>query len=74
MNLLEIVQEVLDVIDGDQVNSISDTDEAEQVATIARSVYRNLMTGNTWAHNKGFITVVNTGDPNRPNYLNLPRS
>jgi hypothetical protein len=39
MTLLEIVQDVLNDMDSDEVNSISDTVEATQIANICRSVY-----------------------------------
>jgi len=39
MTVLEIVQDILNDIDGDEVNSIDDTLESEQVAQIVKSTY-----------------------------------
>ena len=41
--LLEMVQEILSDMDSDEVDSIEDTVEAEQVATIVRSTYLAMM-------------------------------
>ncbi len=41
--LLEIVQEILSDMDSDEVNSIDDTTESEQVATIVKSTYLSMM-------------------------------
>lgn len=37
--LLEMVQDILSEMDSDEVNSINDTVEAEQVATIIKNCY-----------------------------------
>jgi hypothetical protein len=42
-SLLEIVQDLLSDMDADEVNSISDTLEAQQVATVVRNVYRGIV-------------------------------
>ena len=39
MTLLAMVQDILNDMDGDEVNSISDTVEAEQVAQIIKTTY-----------------------------------
>ena len=44
MTLLDVVQTILAEVDGDAVSSISDTVEATQIATLARTVYAELVT------------------------------
>lgn len=41
--LLEMVQDILSDIDGDEVNDISDTIESSQIATVIRNVYRSIV-------------------------------
>ena len=41
--LLEIVQDILSAMSSDEVNSISDTEEAEAVARIVRDVYNDIV-------------------------------
>ena len=46
--LLEIVQEILSDMDSDEVNSIDDTVESQQVASIVRSAYMAIMSNRNW--------------------------
>ena len=48
--LLAIVQEILSDMDSDEVNSIDDTVESQQVASIVRSAYMAIMSNRNWAH------------------------
>ena len=41
MTVLEMVQDILNDMDSDEVNSINDTIEAQQVANTVRTVYAN---------------------------------
>ena len=72
MTLLQIVQEVLSSMDSDEVNSISDTVESEQVATIARRVYDDLMVRADWDHLKKTRELTGLGDTNRPTTMGIP--
>lgn len=71
--LLQIVQAYLDRTDGWYVNSIFESDESQQVASIAEdvlyrvySVYRN----SEFAQKLRTLDAVS--DPDRPNYLRIP--
>lgn len=41
--LLQIVQNILSDMDSEDVNSISDSIEAEQIASVVRDVYLNMV-------------------------------
>lgn len=56
--LLDIVKIVLNDLNGDAVNSISDTEESEEVAKHVESVYRNLVSHTEWPHTRRAVTLV----------------
>lgn len=70
--LLEIVQDVLNDLDSDKVNSISDTVESEQVASIVKSCYFELIGNRNWPHLKKLFQLEHSGNLSRPNYLAIP--
>ena len=70
--LLEIVQEILIAADSDNVNSISDTDESNDVASIVRDVFFDLVARQSIPEHRELIKVTALGDTTRPNYLKLP--
>lgn len=70
--LLEIVQEILNEMDSDAVNSIDDTVESQQVASIVRSCYNEITSNRNWAHMKKIISLESSGNLSQPNYLILP--
>lgn len=70
--LLKIVQDTLDIIDGDEVNSISDTIEAEQIVTIAEGIYDQLLTNREIPERNTLLKVEALGQLAKPNYLLLP--
>lgn len=67
--LLDIVQDILYDMNADEVNSISDTEDAEQVARIVRSTYRALITKNTWPHTRRALTINARSDSNFPTHM-----
>lgn len=69
MTLLEIVQDVLNDIDSDEVNSISDTVEATQIANVCRSVYYDVITTVDLPEHMELATVSGLADSSRPNYM-----
>lgn len=70
--LLEIVQDILNDMDGDQVNSINDTVESQQVAQIVRSCYEERIANRNWPHLKKLIQLDHAGELSKPNYLKAP--
>lgn len=70
--LLEIVQDILNDLDSDEVNSINDTIEAQQVAQIVRSCFDELISNRNWPHLKKLMQLDSSGDLLYPNYFKLP--
>lgn len=70
--LLEIVQEILNDMDSDEVTSIDDTIEAQQVASIVQSCYYDIINTRNWPHIRKLIQLEASGDTNYPNYLRSP--
>jgi hypothetical protein len=69
MTLLEIVQDVLNDMDSDEVNSISDTVEATQIANICRSVYYDVITTIDPPEHTGLMAVTGLSDSSKPNFM-----
>ncbi len=71
MTLLQIVQDILNDIDGDNVNSINDTIEAGQVAQIVQSTYFALMSGKNWPHLRRLVQLIPSGTTTNPTLMTL---
>lgn len=71
LTLLDMVQEILSDLNSDNVNSISDTVESEQVARIVRNTFRNLYNDRTWPHTGGLIKLTSLADNSRPTHMTL---
>ena len=67
--LLEYVNDILNDMDSDPVNSINDTIESEQVAQIVRSTYEAMMSNRNWPHLKGALKVESSGDLSYPTHM-----
>jgi len=65
-SLLDIVQDILNDIDSDEVNSIDDTVEATQVAQIVKSTYFAMMSTRNWPHLRKPIQLIPTTDLSQP--------
>ena len=71
MSLLDIVQSVLNSIDGDDVNSIDDTVESSQIALFAKECYYELIGQKEWPFLKGTFSLEGLADTSRPTYMEL---
>lgn len=71
MSLLDIVQEILSDMNSDNVNSISDTIEATQVANIVRRTFYNLFNDRIWPHQAKLIRLNSSADSTRPTHMNM---
>lgn len=70
--LLEIVQNILASMDSEEVNSISETDEAQQVAEFVRETYNYLASSIDFPEHYSFFELVASGDINKPVLMTLP--
>ena len=69
--LVEIVQEVLSDLNDDVINSITDTDEAMQVATIVQATYQAMLSTRNWPHTARIVTLVPSGNNNLPTHMTI---
>ena len=70
--LLDITQEILNSMTGDEVNSIFDTAEAEAVARIVVSVFEGLVSNRNWAQHKSLFQLESLSDNTKPTHCVLP--
>lgn len=70
-SLLQIVQSILNDLDSDFVNSINDTVEAQQVASIVRDCYEELIANRNWPHLQRLKQLDAVGT-SKPTYLHIP--
>lgn len=59
-------------MESDEVNSIGDTVEAEQVVDIIEDVYYNLIENSIIPEHKELFTLTALGDTDHPNYFKIP--
>lgn len=71
LTLLDMVQDILSDLDSDEVNSISDTTEALQVAQIIKTSYSDLMTRKYQPHLKTLFKLESTTS-STPSHMKLP--
>jgi len=72
MTLLEMTQNILSDMDSDEVNSITDTQEALQVATIIKTTYYNIIDGRDFPFLYEMFQVNAVGGTARPTHMKLP--
>ena len=72
MTLLEIVTDILNSMDSDEVNTISETIESDQVAQIVRTCYYELISRRDWPHLKELFKLDASGTSDRPSHMVLP--
>lgn len=70
--LLDLTQGILSEMDGDSVNSISDTIEATSVAEVIREVYFELVDEMDLKHTKTVMALTGLGDTSKPNIMKIP--
>lgn len=72
--LLEIVRDILNDLDSDEVNSIDDTTESQQVANIVKACYENMISNRTWPHLRKLIQIDSAGDIAKPTHMRIPET
>ena len=72
LTVLEMTQKILSSMDSDDVNSISDTEEALQVVDIIEDTYNHLIVELDPPSLRGTCQLVNSGDITQPTTLTIP--
>ena len=72
MTLLEMVQDILSDMSGDQVNSIGDTEMSNQIYRILKSVYYDRIAAKDWPHLRQNGTMLNANDLSKPTHMLIP--
>lgn len=70
--LLEIVSDILSDMDSDYVDSINDTDEANQVAQIVKTTYQAMISNRNWPHTARVINITPSGNNLLPTHTSIP--
>ena len=71
MTLLDMVQDILNDMDGDEVSSIDDTPDSQQVAQVVKTTYYALMNRRNWPHLRQAIKLSASGTTDRPTHMQL---
>lgn len=72
LTLLEMVQDILNDLDSDEVNSINDTVESTQVAQIIKTSFNEMISNRNWPHLRKLVQLESANDITKPNYLSVP--
>ena len=66
-----MVQDILSDMNSDEVSSINDTVESEQVARIIKSSYFEMITNKHWPHLRQLSTLKQVGDLAKPTHMKV---
>ena len=72
--LLQIVQNILSDMDSEDVNSISDSIEAEQIASVVRDVYYNMVSTRMIPEHQELVKLVSLSNSALPTHFQVPDS
>lgn len=71
-SLLDMVQEIASSLDSDEVNSISDTVESNQIALLIKGVYYDIAVDIGLPEHETLFELNASGDPSRPCLMTIP--
>lgn len=71
MTVLEITQSALRNMGSDPIESIDDTEEATEVANIAKEVYEIMAVKQDWPHLRTVVNLTSPSDSSKPTHLQL---
>ena len=72
LSMITIVQKTMESLNLDEVNSISDSPDAEQIAQIAQDSAYDLLNQSDWPFTIRLEQLESIADAARPNYLRIP--
>ena len=68
-----MVQDILSDMDSDEVNSLGDTIESQQVAQILKTTYNEIIDGvDHWPHLDTLVQLEASGDNTKPTHMRMP--
>jgi hypothetical protein len=70
--LLQMVQSILSDMDSEDVNTISDTVEAQQIASVIEDTYYNIIAGRDIPEHKKLMDLTALADSTRPTHFKYP--
>lgn len=70
--LLQVVQSILSDMDSEDVNSISDTVEAQQIASVVEDTYFNMIAAREIPEHKTLLKLTGLGDTSKPTHMEYP--
>jgi len=70
--LLEMVQSILSDMDSEGVNSIGDSDEAQQIASVVKDTFYNITSARKVPEHERLIALTALSDSNRPTHFKYP--
>lgn len=70
--LLQIVQSILSDMDAEEVDSISDTIEAQQIASVVEDTYYNIIAGREIPEHRKLVALTSLSDSTRPTHFTYP--
>jgi hypothetical protein len=70
--LLSMVQSILSDMDSEDVNSISDTVEAQQIASVIQDTYFNIIAAREIPEHKQMLQLTSLSDSQRPTHFRYP--
>lgn len=71
-NLLKMTQLILSSMDSDEINSISDTVEAQQVVDIIETTFNDIVSAVDFPSDFDLVQLEEVGDTVRPTLINIP--
>lgn len=74
MTLLDMVQDILSAMDSDEVNSIGDSTEAQQVATAIKHAYLDIVSRANLPEHFDLFELNASLDPDKPTIMYLPEN
>src|SRR5882724_2847159 len=70
--LLELTQAVLSSMDSDEINSINDSVESQQVVEVIKTVYDDIISRGDLESNKAPFNLTPSNDPSTPVLMTKP--
>jgi len=70
--LLQIVQSILSDMDSEDVNSLTDTVEAQQIASVVEDTYYNIIAAREIPEHSRLLSLVALADTNKPTHFKYP--